>query len=416
MTIIINDTLGAYGGTHTLTLRICIWLQRNGFESIVLCNDVDNKEIVDALKSNNTRVVQLDSTNINETYNFVSKILEKDELRIISYMWDKYLDMERLKQSKGISFGNILYCVHYGTFLIGSTYPNPIKQIVRIYYYKIYNRMNHNKSVVMMDEDTTKKTSEWFRKDCSPFTPFVRIPMICEEIPNSKDIILSGYDSNVIMTASRAEFPYKGYLIGLIDLFEALKEKYNSLKLVMVSGGEPEDEKTIKKQIEKLPDSIKNDIEFHDWMDYDELKKQLEKCKLFIGMGTSVLDAGLKYKPSIAVKYNTYEVIASDMLSEKPWMVTADENCSSQAIDLVRRILDMDVDEYIVESYKTFEKVKNCYDIESNLKKLLNITPLSNTSILSHMDALIIKAHRFVSYMKHHGNQMFKVGNIRREE
>lgn len=415
MIVIINDTLGAYGGTHTLTLRICVWLQQNGYNSMVLCNNSNNQEIVDILKKNNTRIIQLDSSNANEVLSIVSDIKKRDDLKIISYMWDKYLDMERLKRRKGIRFDNILYCVHYGTFLIGSTYPSPIKQLVKAHYYKIFNRMNKNKSVVMMDEDTTQKTSEWFKEDCSPNTPIIRIPMICEDREDSKEIIYSGYDSNIIMSASRAEFPYKGYQIGLIEMFSILKQEYESLKLVMVSGGEAEDVDKIKIKIKKLPESVQSDVEFHDWMDYDELKKQIEKCKLFIGMGTSVLDAGLKYKPAIAVRYNTYDVIASNMLSEKPWMITSEEGCTSSAIDLMRKILDMDIEEYIGESYKTFEAVKDCYDVESNLRKLLDISPLKNTSILNLWDVMIIKVHRFVSHLRHHRDRTFEVVNIRRE-
>ena len=38
-----------------------------------------------------------------------------------------------------------------------------------------------------------------------------------------------------------------------------------------------------------------------------KLNNKILECKLFIGMGTTVIDSSLKYKPSIAVGYNTLE-------------------------------------------------------------------------------------------------------------
>ena len=54
MIVVINDTLGAYGGTHTLTLRICQWLVKNGYQSVVFCEHDGNEEIKCSLESNNT--------------------------------------------------------------------------------------------------------------------------------------------------------------------------------------------------------------------------------------------------------------------------------------------------------------------------------------------------------------------------
>ena len=50
MTIIFNDTLGAYGGGQTLMLRVCIWMHQHGHKTVIFCSSDNNIEIVEKLK------------------------------------------------------------------------------------------------------------------------------------------------------------------------------------------------------------------------------------------------------------------------------------------------------------------------------------------------------------------------------
>ena len=414
MIVVINDTLGAYGGTHTLTLRICQWLVKNGYQSVVFCEHDGNEEIKCSLESNNTKIFCFDTENIKKAAEIIQS-LGKDQLKVINYMWDKYLDMERLKYERKLSFDNILYCVHYGTFMKGVTYPGVIKRIVRRQFLGVFRKMNRNHALVMMDEDTTEKTSDWFGEDCSPHNPFVRIPMLCDELAEKESVINRGYQGNIVMSAARAELPYKGYQIGLIREFVKIKKAKADARLVMVSGREAVDIKTIKAEIEKLPEDIRNSVEYHDWMNYDRLKKYMEECKVFVGMGTAVLEAALKYKPSIPVLYNTYEALASNLLSELPESVAAAKDCKGLAINLILKVFSWDETKYREEAYKSFEAVKNCYDIDKNLKLLLAVKPKSRKSVLTIAEIVFIYALRLIGRIKHAKEKVFDISQIRKE-
>lgn len=415
MIIVINDTLGAYGGTHTLTLRMCRWLAASGYQTAVFCDRDDNKEIVGKLKENGTKIYCFDTSDTLKSYDIVNRLVYRDNLKVISLMWDKYIDMEILKAEKALEFENIIYCVHFGTFMKGATYPHIIKEYVRLRYRRIFDRMDKNAAIVMMDEDTTRRTGEYFGKDFYPWNPFARIPMICKEDRMSEEIVRKGYKSDVLMTASRAEFPYKGYLLGLIDIYGRLKGEYPMLKLVIVAGGESRDVGLIKDKIALLPTKARQDVEFHHWMDYDTLREKIKSCKLFIGMGTSVLDAALEYKPSIAVKYNTYDVISQGMLKDFPEFCTADEDCKTSADPLIKHILELDEESYRKEAYATFNAVKRCYDIDINIKVLIDAHPKYNKTLLRRRDIRFHKLIKNISRLKHRKDMLFDVNSVEKE-
>ena len=415
MTIVISDTLGAYGGTHTLTLRMCEWLRSNDYETVVFCEDNGNEEIVKSLVDNGTNIICFDTANVKRCLEELSKLIRHDKVKTISYMWDKYLDLEIAKKKSKLEFENILYCVHYGTFFKGANYPGVTKEIVKTKMFGILAEMNKNHAVIMMDEDTTKKTADYFKSDFKPNTLFARIPMICKEDEGAELIVEKGYNSNTMMSASRAEFPYKGYQIGLVKVFAELKKEYRDIRLLMVSGGDPDDIQKIVDEINTLSDEERKDVEFHKWMDYEELKTKIEECKLFIGMGTSVLEAGLKYKPSITVKYNTFDVIASYLLSERPELVVSPEDSQESAIHLITRILKMTREEYGKEAYRTFNAVKECYDIHNNIGVLLDTHPRNKGSILSNGDIIFIRLLRSIGRIKTRGTKAFDIEKVERD-
>ena len=102
-----------------------------------------------------------------------------------------------------------------------------------------------------------------------------------------------------VLTAGRAIFPFKGYFMGLIKDFDKLCSEFPDIYLEIVSDG-PDIDK-IKSFIDSLDESVKKRILLTSWIPYDELNNKILECKLFIGMGTTVIDSSLKYKPSIAV-------------------------------------------------------------------------------------------------------------------
>lgn len=91
------------------------------------------------------------------------------------------------------------------------------------------------------------------------------------------------------------------------------------------------------------------------WIPYDELNNKILECKLFIGMGTTVIDSSLKYKPSIAVGYNTLENKAKCLFYEDVHYNTVDESCKDDAYSLISKVMNSSYEDYKKMSLLSFQ-------------------------------------------------------------
>lgn len=387
--IVFNDTLGAYGGSHTLMYRMCKWLSDNSISSAIICRSKDNKEIVEKLQKLGVEIICADMMNIHHAYEVLAYLMKKEPIKVVNLSWNFYLDIECVKYKYHLDFDNIVYCIHPETFKKGIGFKTKFMRNYSINKYApIYKRMNANKAIIMMDEVDTEESNNYLHERLEPTPEIIRLPMYCNSRNDYKNIIKCGYDSNIIMTAARAEFPYKGYIIGLIADFVKLKSMYPKLKLEIITAGD--DYNIVVENINKLNDCVKSDITLHGWMDYDVLKKNIERCKIFVGMGTTVLDAALLYKPSLPVRFNTYEDIGEYFIHEKPEYITPDYLCQSKAINAIEKVLKLSYNEYSQMCIDSYNSVKDNYDIEVGMKKIINVKTVNSKCILTNKE---VKTH-----------------------
>ena len=105
--VAIYDTLGAYGGSHTLMLRMCEWLRDQGIDTTIICTSKENTEIVDSLNAIGVRIINAELKDIRKGKEIFSELLQA-ELKVVCFSWHKYLDVERIKKRYQYSFDNIL--------------------------------------------------------------------------------------------------------------------------------------------------------------------------------------------------------------------------------------------------------------------------------------------------------------------
>lgn len=399
--IVFNDTLGVYGGAQTLMLRMCTWLRSNEITTAIITDSTANTEIVDRLRKLDVIIECVDRNKIQSHINVLYKLSKWEELKVISFVCDFYLEVEIAKKAGKLDLDNLMYCIHPEAFNRGQT-NSKIKSLLKkpIFnaYKNLFIKMNDNNSLYIMNEVDTVESEKYLDVVLSRKPEIIRLPMICKERSNFETIIDDGYKSQMILTASRAEYPYKGYIFGLLDSFAELKKQYPDLKLTIVSGGG--DLEQLNEKIKSLDDEIRNSLYVHKWMPYDSLLKLAERCKLFVGMGTSVLDMALCYKPSIAVKFNTYECIGDSLVSEKPEYITTDDECTGQAIYLIKKVLEMSEEEYREESIKSFNAVKRVYDIDHCMNSFIEAKTHNRESILSAKDYFFFSLYKKYVHMK----------------
>lgn len=401
--IVFNDTLGVYGGAQTLMLRMCTWLRSNNISAAIITDSTANTEIVDRLRKIDVIIENVVRNEIQSYVKVLSKLRAYEELKVISFVCDFYLEVEMAKKAGKLDFDNLMYCIHPEAFNRGnskSSIKSLLKKPIFNAYRNLFIKMNDNNALYIVDEVDTVESEKYLNVSLNTKPEIIRLPMICKERSDFEAIIDEGYKGQVILTASRAEYPYKGYIFGLLDSFVELKKQYPELKMIIVSGGG--DLEQLNKKINSLGDEIRSSLIIHKWMKYDSLLELALKCKLFIGMGTSVLDMALCYKPAIAVKFNTYECIGDSFISDKPNYITTDDECSVRAEILIKKTLEMSKDEYRKESIKSFEAVKRVYDVDNCMNAFMNAKTKQQCSLLSAKD------YYFFSLYKMYVNQKNK--------
>lgn len=370
--ILFNDTLSAYGGTHTLMLRMCEWLAEKKIKNGVICQSCYNTEIVEALKKNGTEIFEVDVRNEKKILKILQSINE--EIMIINFGFDLYLDIEIIKQRNKMSFINIVYCVHVDTFRKGSAHKALMRLLAEKIYKPLFRELYRCGHLIMMDDICLKKTEEYM--ECSlDNVEIAYIPMNFEN-ENKNEIIKEGYDGKQILTAARAEFPYKGYLLGLVRDCASFMDINNSITLKIISDGDHIEE--LEREISRIPECYKNRIILEHWIPYEKLQEEMKKSYLFIGMGTGVLDAARVYKIGIPVKMNTYDLVADCFFYEKPNYICAMSMCKERAASLIIRALNFDFETYKDKSILSYNNAKELYDIDKIMNQIITYQPKEN--------------------------------------
>lgn len=381
--IIFNDTLSAYGGSHTMMQRMCRWLSENGISSAILCRNDRNIEIVDRLKKYGTEIYKINVQDTRKTALLLEKLQGREsEIKVVAFSFNMYLDLEQVKAYAGLKFDNILYCIQSESLKKGLGFRT---RLMRDYskrkYGRILSRVNKNHSLIMMDEYCTDQTISYMGPVFESPPPIMRLPMYCIPLDDFEEIIKGGFQSRLVMTAARAEFPNKGYMMGLVDDFVRLKEKILDVKLEIIAAGD--DMGKLSARIDALPESCRKDVILRSWMSYDSLLEELKKCTFFIGMGSSVLDAALRYKPAAAAKGYTLENVCSYLISEEPRYIIASPDCKTPAFDIMEKILSMDFGTYRETCLGCYKAVEETYGIDHIMVGLLNHKTANKGCILT---------------------------------
>ena len=258
-------------------------------------------------------------------------------------------------------------------------------------------RMCSNSSIVSMDEINTGETEGYYNFRMIPRPPIIRLPMTIEPV-NKDKVIQEGYASKVIMTSCRADLPYKGYVVGLIDEFVDLKRNYSDIQLHIVCDGE--DVGILKEKICQAPLDVQDSIKLSGWMSYEELKECMNSCMLYIGMGSSVLDSSLRYKPSAVIKFYTMECLGKDYTADNPYDLAAKDDIQERASVMIRRVLDMSFDEYKSFSEKSFKAISSLYGIDSVMEQFINFHTSDRKSLLKRKDYCLIRMNNMINSIR----------------
>lgn len=354
------------GGAEILILRISEAARQLGCFAKVICISCD-----DALQS------EFDSIGVEVTQtkrgraslaSAVSAAIEEGlENTVVTFYWHDYLQLRYLSKRR---CKIILYAVH--PQCVVQPYLNNIKQLKRRYQ-RIVKQCIEHQQLVFMDEEARDTALAFHGLEGDRLMPIiVRLPVKAPASIRKEHYKQKG--KVVVLSVARADFPFKGYLLGLVDLIKSMQSRYDGIELAIVSYG-PDIDALIKRignatGIILASKTMRSDL--------DQL---YQKADLYIGMGTTVLEAASFGVPSVPVAQNTNSLVVGSMFHENPNSVTFYNSEPGDAEQIVESFLLMEQREYDELSKSTKEAFESEYDMCANTAKLISIA--DNSSFFS---------------------------------
>ena len=191
----------------------------------------------------------------------------------------------------------------------------------------------------------------------------------------------------MLLTVSRFEFPFKAYLLGLVKQFEVLCERYDNLELVIIGGGP--DEERLRAAIRELKSEVQKKISMPGYVDYDKLHDYFEKTSLYVGQGTTVLDAGKQGVLAVPVAFYTEECRSYSYLYQYVEIYAPEAKYDTSKF--IKEVIQMSDEEYIDICKKTYENVKKELDLENVMPHILKVQNAPNRYELSRLELWMIK-------------------------
>lgn len=387
--------LGVSGGTGTLSVRIAKWLAENGFEVIYiyhLLNDISNAS---SMKANGVKIHCWDPSEM------IGKLLalygEKRSYMFLTYSLQEFSWIEK-QRSRIPDSSSILYIVHSFGLIRGRSKPRVLGNLFREAFKRVIKKLDENENLIFMDEQSIETTENYYKiKIHNSKQKLLRLPMyvnkFCPEKINKK----YNLDYFRILTVCRAEFPFKGYVLGLVKDFERLCLKHKNLRLTIISFGE--NEKELREYIQSLEDKIKEKIELVGQTPYEKLEEFFDISHLYIGMATTLLDAANHGLPAITVKSYTYENFSSGFLHQNPHMLSTDSDEKTPTITYIEQVLEMNKQRYFELCKKSYATLQSLYGIDTFMDRFLSIEPIKKESVLSRWELFIcnLRKPKFLS-------------------
>lgn len=363
---------GTGGGSGTLAIRIATWCDQHCIR-FCYCNYVDSNPLNTAtLKENNARLETRDDKSFFQQFDAVYE--QGYKYTVMVYTLEDYYKAEKIQKQYPAIKRILLYVVLpdglcyklRNNTLWGERLSRLVTRTVNKRYIK---KLIESGCLLFMDEqclEQTKKMTGLVFPDKN--SVIARLPYEITDYDGSIADNISRGEVFTISTGSRLDFPFKGYVIGLIRIFAKLKEHYPELKLIIVGDGK--DSNVVKETVCALEPDIRKDIELTGMLSYLELKEVFARTDLYIGMGTTLLDAADSLTPAMVAAAFTYDFETIGMFNEYPEKLGVDSG-DKKSIEIIQDVVKMSDSQYFETVVQQYDNLKRMYDIDTFMEKVL---------------------------------------------
>lgn len=347
------------GGAETLILRIVQELQKEEPCS-VLCSSISQeaKEMFDKR---------------NVIVNILPKWDEKvlahtiQSKKAMFYNPTDFILVSNALQSKGILSNCFLYVVHYNCVSIQSkslTFLNKrLNRDAKIAFYEL----EKSGRILFMDDMCANYYRRLYGYTKDKTLKILHLPLVEPKVLHQRlreDKVIN------ILSVARADFPFKGYLLGLIKEIQSSIFSTN-ICLTIISYGEGYQQ--LKELSEKPTENNNISIRILEKIDYDQLNSYYQNNDLYIGMGTTIIEAASNGCISIPVLPYTYDVVIDNFFYENPQRIALEEGSDISVIELINRYINASDEEKLKMKKKSYQAFKENYSMSGFLKTISNL-------------------------------------------
>lgn len=369
-----------------MVLREIAWLNDNKDHSIcVICQYMDS-EMEQSLKHLGASYVIIDDWKYNNVYSTILQEKECDE-DVIQFLGFEEFICFQLKNT-GCAFRAYLYCVNPIDFHLGQKI-KCLKPILKPLISSTILGYSKSKEIVYLDKMTLESNIQYYGvnyKKCR--WTFIPLPYK----PSYKKNKVMTEKNLKILAVARASFPFKGYLLGLIDTISEHYHEMPDCKVTVISTGDDIDQ--LKEKIHAVNRNVDNRITLIEGVRADRLYEYYTQSNLFIGMGTTILEAAECGTPAIVAHPYINRFLSEGFFHENTNSLGGNNENLKDGWEDIYKYINFSVEKREEISQETLNKL-TYYDADVVLEKL-DTLDYSTKFIMNPLSKCILKFYFFV--------------------
>ncbi len=293
-----------FGGGETYYIRMADELSTRGIDSFLLYPQKSsiNKTFEHELNRLDVQIIRISE---NKKKHTAFQSIFKKYKRAIAVLFTKscFIKTDELMRAVGIPYNIFLYIIWPGDACLKR---NNIFWRIALRFFMM--PMVKNRNIVAFDDETMKVVTKYSIIDQKRI-PIVKLGLKLKTFGQDYYESKNNYDAFNILTVCRFDFPFKGYVIGLIQDFCFLHAKYKNMKLTIVGDGDGKD--YIDKVLARQPLEACTNIIFKGFLSPEQLEHEYSSANVYVGMGTTIIDAVQHGRVAIVATVNSYSNLST---------------------------------------------------------------------------------------------------------